>query len=138
LDMKAIRSVVTVVATSILMLIAFTIPWSLWVVQKQPEAGDDWLFHFLGLLVWFSIYLFPVALIVALLTVMPSDLCLASRSRKSWIRFSALGWIATAFFAFVFVPTLANPRVALGAVACSFVACGLAIVAHRFLSPRIS
>jgi hypothetical protein len=135
--MKVIRSVIIVVATSILMLIAFTLPWSLWVVQRQPEAGEDWLFHFLGQLVWFGVYLFPLAVIVALLTVMPSDLCLASGNRKRWLRFSALGWVATALVAFLAVPIWNNPRVALGATACSAVACGLAIVAHRFLSPSI-
>jgi hypothetical protein len=90
------RTFLAILIGCVVMLGAFSLPWSFFGVSQHSYGGEDRFSQILGTVVYFGIYLLPFSLFFALLLVWPAERFGRRLARFAHLTLRGLAWLLAA------------------------------------------
>jgi multisubunit Na+/H+ antiporter MnhB subunit len=100
----------------LVMLIAFSVPWSLFVIRHHDYAGDSRPEQILVTVVLLGFSSLPISLVLALAVIWPLNFIAQPAVRK---KAQVIGWFSVAFLTYLLLVLLNNPGLGIAAFFCA-------------------
>jgi|GEM_PF-6872645 len=133
------RTLFAIITASGVMLVAFSVPWGIFVVTRHSYGVDSTVSQIGGTLAYFGIYLLLPSMLLALACVWPTDYFMRRRLRSHG---RAVGrvvvWALVAGVVYVGAVVSAQSANVLGAIGCAAFASLLAAAVYARIAPSHS